>query len=126
MLDDYIQGKTYKVMLSTDAIVEADDNISDLTEIAAGSGYSAGGPTVAVTCFQDSRDAYLVAAQPTISASGGDIGPYTGIVIYEVAGGNIVGAYNEEAAFTIEDGSSRTIQFNQIRGFLHCGDVEAS
>jgi hypothetical protein len=111
-LDDYIQDKTYKVYLSTDAVVSADDNISDLTEIAPGSGYSAGGVSVAATAHQDGSAAFLTIPQVTIEASGGDIGPYTGIAIY-----------NEVAPVTILDTTEKIIQFNQETGVLHWGSV---
>lgn len=123
-LDDYIQGKSYKVLLSNDTIVSTDDTIADLTEIAAGHGYSAGGPSTTVITVQDGADAYLRASQPTITASAGDIGPYTGIALYEVASSKIVAAYNEPSPVTIANGSSKTLQFNQTRGVLHWGDVE--
>lgn len=124
VLDDYINGKSYKVYLSTDTIVSSDSNISDLTEIAAGNGYTAGGPSVSVTSTRLDNAAYLVAPQPTITASGGDIGPYTGIAIYETATGKLVAAYNEVSPVTIVSGSSKTLQFNQLAGFLHWGSVE--
>lgn len=124
VLDDFIQGKTYKVYLSTDAIVSADDNISDLTQITPGNGYADGGPSVVVTVVQDVVNAYLVAVQPTITASGGTIGPYTGIAVYEVATGKIVAAYNEVSPVSITSGASKTLQFNQTAGVLHWGSVE--
>lgn len=123
--DDFIQGKTFRVMLCTGEIDGSiHDNISDLTEISAGNGYSAGGPSTTVTANQSGADAYFVATQPTITASGGDIGPYTGIAIYEVATGKLRGAWNEVTPVTIANGSSKTLQFNQAEGFMRWGRVE--
>jgi len=133
VLDDFINGKSYSVMLCVNEIESTDDNISGLTEIPAGNGYPAGGPSVTVTCVQSGSKAYLVATQPTIAASGGDIGPYKGIAIYETASGRIVGPYNEVRpddmaeedwdGVTIANGTSKVIQFNQVNGFLSYGPV---
>lgn len=125
-LDDFIQGKSYKVMLFTTAVLSTHDNISDLTEITAGHGYSAGGPAVAVTSHQDGSAAYVTAAQPTLAATGGNIGPYIGVGVYEVSGGKLVGGYNEPEAVTILSGASQVIQLNQLTGFFHWGSVEPS
>lgn len=124
ILAAFIVGKSWKVYLSTDAVLATDTNISDLTEISAGNGYTAGGPATTVTVVQDGSTAYLVASQPTIAASGGSVGPYTGIAIYETATGKIRGRYNEVSPVTIANGSSKTIQFNQQTGFLHFGTVD--
>lgn len=124
MMDDFINAKTYKVMLFTTAVLASHNNISDLTEITAGHGYSAGGPSVVVTAWQDDSVAYITAAQPTLTASGGNIGPYIGVGIYEVATGKLVGAYNEDAAVTILSGASQVLQFNQSTGFFNIGSVD--
>lgn len=125
LLTDAINGKSYKVMLTSAAIDgETADNISDLTEISAGNGYSAGGPSTTVTVGQDESAAFLIASQPTLTASGGDIGPYIGIAVYEVGSGALRGIWNESGATTITNGSSLTPQFNQSSGFLHWGSVD--
>jgi hypothetical protein len=122
ILIDFNNGKTYKVMLTNHVILPGTHfNISDLTEISAGNGYSAGGPSVTVTAEQSGANAFLKATQPTIAASGGTIGPYTGIALYETATGKIIGIANEVLPTIIPNSTSKTIEYNQDNGFIFIG-----
>lgn len=118
ILDAFILGKSFKTMLFSAAIDGTGaTNISDLTEIAAGHGYSAGGYGTTIASAQDGSAAYLVASQPTIAASGGDI-VYRSIAIYDVASGDLLAAYDEAGTTTVINGLSRVIEFDQTVGVL--------
>ena len=75
---------THKVMLVNTAPVASNSVKADLTEIAAGNGYTAGGNTAAVTsATQSSGTAKVILADPaTWTASGGSIGPFRYAVLY--------------------------------------------
>lgn len=121
VLTDFIGGKTWKCLLCSDVILSTDVNISSLTELATGNGYSAGGASITVAAVQDGIDAYLSVTQPTFTAAGGNIGPYRGIAIYAVATGRLLAGYNEIANTTILNGNARTIELNQPTGALFLG-----
>ena len=75
----------FKVMLTNTAPVATNSVKADLTEIAAGNGYTAGGNTASVTSWsQTSGVAKLILADPaTWTASGGSIGPFRYVVLYD-------------------------------------------
>jgi hypothetical protein len=73
-----------KVMLTNAAPVSATNTVkADLTEIAAGNGYSAGGATIAGTDYtQTAGTGNLTGTDPVITAAGGSIGPFRYAVLY--------------------------------------------
>ena len=71
--------------LLTNTAPDASDSVkSDITEISAGNGYSAGGVAVTVASSGQSGGTYkLVLNDPTpITASGGSVGPFRYAVLY--------------------------------------------
>lgn len=74
---------TLKIMLTLVAPVATNSVKADLTEIAAGNGYTAGGTAVTVTTSADSSGTYTLAAnQVTFTASGGAIADFRYAVLY--------------------------------------------
>jgi hypothetical protein len=74
---------TLKLALSNTAPDQADDTFSDITEISAGNGYTAGGAAMSVSSSAQSGGNYtLSAADVTFTASGGDIGPFRYVIMY--------------------------------------------
>lgn len=77
------QAHTLKLMLTNVAPSPTHTVRADLTEIAAGFGYTAGGATVTVTGSGQSGGVYrLEAADVTFTAAGGSIGPFRYAVLY--------------------------------------------
>jgi hypothetical protein len=75
---------TLKIMLTNVAPVAGNSVKADITEIAAGNGYVAGGAAVPNTSFtQAGGIATLLGDDPNIIASGGSIGPYQWAVLYD-------------------------------------------
>jgi len=57
--------------------------LADVTELGAGSGYSAGGPTAAFVSGVQTAGVYkLILADAAILAAGGTIGPFRYVVLY--------------------------------------------
>ena len=76
-------GDTLKVLLTNTAPVATNSVKADLTEIAAGNGYSAGGTTIGSTDYrQTSGTAKLTGNDVVFTASGGTIGPFRYAVVY--------------------------------------------
>lgn len=101
-----------KVVLSNTAIDASDASLTDLTEITAGNGYTAGGNAATVLSSAQSGGTYsLVLNAVTITAAGGSIGPFRYVaLINSTASNKVVAYFDRGAAITLADGESYTIQ----------------
>lgn len=74
---------TLKIMLTNSAPVATNSVKADLTDISAGSGYTAGGSALSgVSAEQTSGTLALSATDLVFTASGGTIGPFRYAVLY--------------------------------------------
>ena len=85
ILDAYIASKVFKAMLANVAPVATNAVKADITEIAAGNGYTAGGVTLTAGAVQSTAQASITIADIAnlITAAGGSIGPWRYLVIYD-------------------------------------------
>lgn len=78
-----LQSDTLKVLLTNTAPVATNTVKSDLVEIAAGNGYTAGGNSLTVVSSGQTGGVYkLVVNDTQFVASGGSIGPFQYAVVY--------------------------------------------
>lgn len=73
---------TFKVMLTNVAPVPTNQVKADITEIAAGNGYVAGGTATVMTLSNASGVEKIVAQNVVFAAAGGGIGPFRYAVVY--------------------------------------------
>lgn len=103
---------TLKFMLTNTAPSLANTVKADLTEIAAGNGYTAGGTAVTVTSSAQSGGTYsLVLASCTFTAAGGSIGPFRYVILYNDTATNdeLIGYVDYGTSYTLPDGQPFTI-----------------
>lgn len=109
---------TFKIMLTNAAPAVTNTIKADLTEIAAGNGYPAGGPTTTVTMAMAAGVLSVSGAQATITASGGNIGPFRYAALYNdtatTPADALVSFIDYGSALTLADGDSLTIKFNNL------------
>jgi hypothetical protein len=112
----------HKFMLVNVAPVATNSVKADLTEIAAGNGYTAGGNTGAVTSWgQSSGTAKLVLADPaTWTASGGSIGPFRYVVLYNdsSASDSLIGWWDYGSGVTLAATETFTADADPTNGIL--------
>src|SRR5438034_10709388 len=78
-----LDSDTLKVMLTNTAPVATNAVKADITEIAAGNGYSAGGTQATFSSGAQSSGTYkLVLNNVTVTASGGSIATFRYVVLY--------------------------------------------
>ncbi len=110
-----------KVMLTNTAPVATNAVKADITEIAAGNGYSAGGTPASLVSSAQSGGTYtLKLGNVTFTAAVGSIGPFRYCVLYnsQPAAGNLIGWYDYGTALTVTAGNSFQVQFDAINGVL--------
>ena len=112
---------TLKVMLTNTAPVATNAVKTDITEISAGNGYSAGGTQATLVSSSQSSGLYtLKLNNVTFTASPGSIGPFRYCVLYNstAASGNLIGWYDYGTNLTITAGNSFQVQFDPTNGVL--------
>lgn len=114
----------FKWMLTNTAPVATNTIKANITEIAAGNGYTAGGPAVATTVSEAAGVSTVQAAQAVITAAGGAIGPFRYAVLYNDTQGTpvkpLVCWVDYGAPITLNDTEALTIQCNGANpGTLH-------
>lgn len=117
-----LNSNTLKVMLTNVAPTSGNSLKSDLTEISAGNGYTAGGNTAAYSSGTQTSGTYkLVLSDPaTWTASGGSIGPFRYAVLYNdtAASKNLIGWWDYGSAVTLADGEQFVVDLDQTNGVL--------
>jgi len=112
---------TLKVMLTLTAPVATNSQKSDLTEIAAGNGYSAGGTATTISSSAQSSGTYkLVITDVVFTASGGSFANFRYAVLYDDTATNkeLIGFWDYGATLTLTDGNSFTVDFSAANGVI--------
>lgn len=112
---------TLKVMLTNTAPVNTNTQKSNLTEISSGNGYTAGGTAATISSSAQSSGTYkLVLADVVFTASGGSIGPFRYVVLYNDTATNdeLIGWWDYSSSITLADGETFTVDFDGSNGVL--------
>lgn len=113
-----------KIMLTNSApSTSLDAVLADLTEIAAGNGYSAGGGAVTISSSGQTSGTYkLVVDDVTFTASGGAIAQFRYAVLYNDTPTSpadpLIGWWDYGAAVDITDGNSFLVDASAANGVL--------
>lgn len=112
---------TFKVVLSNTDPSVANTVLADITQIANGGGYTAGGYTLdSVVLSETSGTAKVVIADEEIVASGGSIGPFRYASVYNDSATTPADAlcwkYDYGSSITLADGEKFTLDFDGSAG----------
>ena len=113
---------TFKVMLTNVAPVASNSVKANLTEIAAGSGYVAGGGTTTITTSTASGVA-KVTGSDVVFTSTGTIGPFRYAALYNatVAGNPLVGWWDYSTSISLLNTEILTVDYDATTGILTVG-----
>lgn len=116
-------SNTLKVALTNSAPVNTNTVLADITQISATGGYSAGGYTLdSVVWAEASGTAKLTIADEVITASGGSVGPFRYVVLYNDTPSSpadpLIGWYDYGSSITLADGETFTLDFDGSAGVL--------
>jgi hypothetical protein len=89
------------------------DEKADITEISAGNGYSAGGFDTQNAVSSTGGVASITGVDYTMTASGGSIGPYRYLVLYNdtATGDPLIGYWDKGSSVTLTTGQSDLFDF---------------
>ena len=104
---------TFKVMLSNAAPLATNSVKADLTEIAAGNGYTAGGTATTISISETTGTTTVSGTEVVFTASGA-VGPFRYATLYNdtAASDNLVQSYDYGSAVTLAAGETFTVRFN--------------
>lgn len=112
---------TFKVMLTNTAPVATNTVKADLTEISAGSGYTAGGTATTITTSTSSGTA-KVTGTDVVFTSSGTIGPFRYAVLYNDTPSSpakpLIGWWDYGSAISLNSTETLTVDFNASTGIL--------
>lgn len=113
---------TFKFMLTNTAPVATNAIKTDITEIAAGSGYTAGGVAASLTSSSQSGGTYkyiATIANPTWTSSG-SFATFRYVVLYNATAGsgNLVGFWDYGSAVTLASSNTFTLSLDATNGVL--------
>lgn len=107
---------TLKVLLTNTAPTTGNAVKGDLTEISAGNGYTAGGEDTQNTLAEASGTATLTGTKVVWTASGGTIGPFRYVDIYNDTPTSpadpLIGWWDYGSALTLQIGETFSVKFN--------------
>jgi hypothetical protein len=112
---------TLKILLTNTAPVAGNTVKTDLTEIGAGNGYTAGGTQATISSSSQTGGTYkLVLADVVFTASGGSIGPFRYAVLYNDTATNdeLIGWWDYGSSITLLTGETFTVDFDATTGVL--------
>ena len=113
--------------LTNDAPDAATDAVlADLTGLlSAGSGYPSGGIALTGTTIEQTGGiAPLLTDDKTLTASGGSIGPFRYVVLYNntPAGDPLIGYWDRGSSVTLNDGDSAVLDADPVNGLFEVGN----
>lgn len=112
---------TLKVVLTNSAPSASNTQLSNITQISDGNGYTTGGTAATISSSAQTSGTYkLVLADVTFTASGGSIGPFQYVVLYNDTATNdeLIGYWDYGTAITVTNGNSFTVDFDASSGVL--------
>lgn len=121
-VDQLGQGKhvfgthVFKCMLSNNAPAATNSIKTDLTELGGGNGYTAGGHDAQITWAEVTGTATATGTMIVITASGGTIGPFRYVALYNDTQTSpvdpLVSWWDYGSALTLQIGETFSIKFN--------------
>lgn len=103
----------FKVALTNSAPSASNTQLSDITQITAANGYTAGGTASTIGISETSGTTTVTASDVVFTAAGGSIGPLRYAVIYNDSATSpadaLLGYWDYGTNLTITDGNSLTV-----------------
>ncbi len=112
---------TIKVALTNSAPVNTNTQLSNITQIANGNGYTTGGTTATTSSSAQSSGTYKLVLADVVFTATGSMGPFRYAVLYNDTATNkeLIGWYDYGSAITLANvGETFTVDFDPTNGVL--------
>lgn len=109
-----------KVLLTNSAPVATNAVKSDITEIAAGNGYTSGGNTATQNTSAQTSGTYKLTITDLVLTATGAVGPFRYAVLYSDTSttDDLIGWWDYGSAVTLANGDTFTFDFDASAGVL--------
>jgi len=116
---------SFKLMLTNTAPVLTNTAKANITEISAGNGYTAGGATTTITKSNASGVETLFASDMVVTASGGSVGPFRYVVLYNdtqtTPAKPLICYWDYGSSITVATSQTFTLDMDAVSGFATVG-----
>ena len=117
-----LSADTFKVMLTNTAPVATNAVKADITEIAAGSGYTAGGTATTITSAAQTSGTFKLVITDVVFTSSGTIGPFRYAVLYNDTQTTplkpLIAYFDYGSSITLNNLETFTVDFDATNGVL--------
>lgn len=111
---------TLKVVLTNSAPIAANTQLSDITQIANGNGYTTGGSATTQSSSAQSSGTYKLVSADVVFTASGALGPFRYAVLYNDTATNdeLIGWWDYGSSITLASGDTFTVDFDGTNGVL--------
>ncbi len=109
-------ANTFKVALSNSAPIASNTVLADITQISGTNGYTTGGTATTISLSETSGTTTVNGTEVVFTASGGSIGPFRYVVLYNDSATSpldaLVAWWDYGSSITLADGETFTVKFS--------------
>jgi uncharacterized protein (DUF2252 family) len=111
---------TLTVALSNTVPVNTNTQLSDITQIANGNGYTTGGTAATTSSSAQTTGTYKLVLADVVFTASGSLGPLRYVVLYNNTATNdeLIGWWDYGSSITLASGDTFTVDFDASNGVL--------
>ena len=111
---------TLKVMLTNSAPSAANTVKANITEIAAGNGYTAGGTQAVISASSQTSGTYKLVLADVVFTASGAVGPFRYAVLYNDTATNdeLIAYADYGSSVSLANGETFTVDFDAVNGAI--------
>lgn len=111
---------TLKVALTNSAPSASNTQLSDITQISNGNGYTTGGTAATISSSSQTSGTYKLVLADVVFTASGSMGPFRYAVLYNSTAANseLIGYWDYGSSITLASGDTFTVDFDATNGVL--------
>jgi len=111
---------TLKIALTNSAPIASNTQLSNITQIANGNGYTTGGAAVTITSSAQTSGTYKLIGNDLVFTASGSMGPFRYAVLYNDTATNdeLIGWWDYGSSLTLGASETFTVDLDNVGGIL--------